>query len=53
MLPREKRIDDTELSLTSAAVGQCALTLSALELVQAPEMPRLVLLTVTDIRKDA
>ena len=53
VLPREKRIDDTELSLASGAVGQCALTLSALELLQAPNMPRLVLLTVTDIRKDA
>ena len=53
VLPEKEKIDDFELSLTSGALGQCTVTLNALELVQAPEKRRLVLLTVTNIDSGA
>ena len=53
MLPEKEKIDDFELSLTSGALGQCTVTLNALELVQATEKRRLVLLTVTNIDSGA
>ena len=52
VLPK-KKLGDFRLSLTTGALGPCALTLNALELLQAPDKRRLILLTVTDIDREA
>jgi len=53
VLPRKKKLDDYELSLTTGALGPCTVTLNALELLQTPEKRRLMLLTVTSIDRGA
>jgi len=53
VLPKKKKLDDYVLSLTGGALGPCKVTLNALELFQTPEKRRLMLLTVTDIDRDA
>src|SRR5665648_237022 len=52
VLPK-KKLDEYVLSLTGGALGPCKVTLNALELLQTPEKRRLMLLTVTDIDRDA
>jgi two-component system CheB/CheR fusion protein len=53
VLPKKKKLDDYELSLVGGSLGPCTITLNALELLQTPEKRRLILLTVTDIERDA
>jgi len=49
VLPEKRALGDYELSLTGGARGPSTVTLNALELIQAPEKGRLLLLTVTDM----
>ncbi len=53
VLPKKKKLDDYVLSLSGGALGPCKVTLNALELLQTPEKRRLMLLTVTNIDRDA
>jgi two-component system CheB/CheR fusion protein len=53
VLPKKKRLEDYELSLTLGTLGQRTVTLNALELIQDPKLRRLILLTVTDMGESA
>jgi two-component system CheB/CheR fusion protein len=53
VLPAKKRLEDYEVTLAEGTLGPCTVTLNALELLQTPEKRRLMLLTVTDIVREA
>jgi two-component system CheB/CheR fusion protein len=53
VLPKTKKLGDYGLRLAGGSLGPCTVTLNALELIQNPEKRRLMLLTVTDIERDA
>jgi len=53
VLPEKRTLGDYELRLTGGARGPSTVTLNALELIQAPEKGRLMLLTVTDMGEGA
>ena len=53
VLPAKKRLEDYQATLAEGTLGPCTITLNALELLQSPEKRRLMLLTVTDIAREA